>query len=227
MTLGGSTLTIQAIARSASTSVRIFKSDDPTIFKDILVVIDSSSSSNNSYHLGINDSYRTEYYLYEVPSFDDLGVYVYQDSNPTNRILLNRNEYYFYVSTTTGLEVLEEQEVTIFAPEYTDETLSFSINVIENDYYKLMHLFSKLVETNNYSMSFRTTYGPILNISGEIYKTDDYFVNTYCDNFAIDHNNNLFVGSLTYDSDGEINGARTQNGVINSLVDGNIFRKCC
>lgn len=89
-----------------------------------------------------------------MPSFDDLGVYVYQDSNPTNRILLNRKEYYFYVSTTTGLEVLGEQEVTIFAPEYTDKTLSFSINVIENDYYKLMHLFSNLVETNNYSMSF-------------------------------------------------------------------------
>ena len=108
MTLGGSTLTIQAIARSASTSVRIFKSDNPTIFKDILVVIDSSSSSNKGYHLGINDSYRTEYYLYEVPSFDDLGVYVYQDSNPTNRISLNRNKYYFYVSTTTELEVLGE-----------------------------------------------------------------------------------------------------------------------
>lgn len=212
-----SSFTITSNDANGTTYLHLYLTSDETIYKDVLIVVGTPSSDD--YMLGIFSGYRTEYYLGETPTFNDVRPFVYQDGSSVYQ-RLNRETYYFNIPLDQPFTEEGEYTIIITAPAFNYITTSFTINVTYNPYFTLTNSLEKVYNGDSYSMSFKTTYGAVLDISGIITKNENYFVNTYRDNFLIKNEEGIFIANYVYDDDGYYQGINASNGVMTSLYGG-------
>lgn len=201
---------------NGATYLRIYLADHESLYKDVLIVVGSPSGEQK---LGISEGYRTEYYLGETPTFDDVVPYLYIDGS-SERTILEKGSYFFNIPTNEPFGQVGEYSVIVTAPDYGYISAMFTITVSSSAYFTLTNSLEKIYEGESYSMSFKTSYGAILDISGIVTKTDHYFVNSYQDDFLIKDDQGIFLARYVYDDNDNYLGIEAHNGYVTSLYGG-------
>lgn len=212
-------VTITSNSNVGSTRIKIYKSSDENIFKDILVTVAKTTTTSE---LSILDSGETTYKLGDKFSRSGLEVAIVTKQGDTVLNTLRLDDFEVFLSIEDGTIFTSTGKKTIYVSslDASIKPISYEIEVVDDNIYPLKRL-TNLLSNNNYSMSFKTDYNSILTIDGKLIFNPNYFVNTYMDLcFAKDNN-----GVFKYEYNNGVIGSSiiTKNGYFTDLESDDLY----
>ena len=140
-------VTITSNSNIGSTRIKIYKSSDENIFKDILVTVTKSTTTSE---LTILDSGKTTYKLGDKFSRSGLEVAIVAKQGDTILNTLRLDDFEVFLSIEDGTIFTSTGKKTIYVStlDETIKPISYEIEVVDNNLYPLKR-FTNLLSNDN------------------------------------------------------------------------------
>lgn len=210
---------IYALSNGVS-KLKVYETNDETNYK--YVFINVSENNLESTYLEIKNINDIKFYCgvpIDLSNIEVNLVNLYKDDT-TQRYILNNDEYIFSLNDKDIFynESSVELKVSLIDSTSNIES-SYNIEVIKDVNKRIEYLFSRIKKTNNYTLSFTGLYNNIQELSGDIYFTNEYYLNTYTDMCFAKDNLGVFKFNIVTNTDINKEEIETTNGYFNSDPD--------